>query len=69
MSDDAADYLATLERQGFTVVRAKRSGHLKVYDGPRLVAVQSGTPSEYRGLKNLRGHVRRYLRSRQTTGT
>lgn len=68
MSDDAAAYLASLERDGFTIVKSKRKGHLKVYDGPRLVAVQSGTPSEYRGLKNLRGHVRRYLRSKPGTG-
>lgn len=69
MSDDSADYLDGLKAQGFRVVRSRRKNHLKVYDGGRLVAVQSGTPSDWRALANLRGDVRRYLRTRLSSGT
>jgi hypothetical protein len=61
---DIADYLGTLEEDGYHVEHGG-SGHLKVFapgDG-HLVASASGTPGNpYRTLKNLRSDVRRWQR-------
>ena len=64
MSDPAADYRRELAQRGFTVTKAKRNGHYKVYDGSRLIAVQCATASDGRALKNFRAQVARYLRQK-----
>jgi hypothetical protein len=57
---DTAKFLRGLRSEGYTVTKARRSGHWHVRDaGGRLIAVTSGTPSDYRSLRNLRGELRR----------
>lgn len=56
---DLAALLRQLRQNGYTTTRAK-SGHWKIRDDSgRLVAVTGSTPSDHRGLRNLRGDLRR----------
>ncbi|NEG55425.1 hypothetical protein [Bifidobacterium platyrrhinorum] len=49
-----------LARNGYTVVRAAKTGHWKVYDGDdNLVTATSGTPSDHRSRKNFIKDLRR----------
>jgi predicted RNA binding protein YcfA (HicA-like mRNA interferase family) len=58
--DDLKALLRDLRKDGYTVTRAKRTHHFKVWDkAGRLVTVTSSTASDWRSLKNFRGRVRR----------
>lgn len=50
------DWLAC---KGYSVVRSARTQHWKIYKGERLVAVTSGTPSDWRSRHNLLKDLRR----------
>lgn len=56
---DLDAYLKELRKRGYRVERKRRSSHWKIYapDG-RFVSTSSGTPSDWRGLLNLRARVR-----------
>ena len=57
---DTAKLLRSLRRQGYSVSKARRSGHWHVRDsGGRLVAVAASTPSDSRSLRNFRSQMRR----------
>lgn len=56
-------YLRDLEKSGFTLKMGGK-GHWKIYDGPRLVTTHAATSGGHRGLKNLQGTIRRYLRAK-----
>lgn len=47
-----------LAGKGYTVLRAA-SGHWKVFDDERLIAVTSGTPSDWRSRHNFLRDIRR----------
>ena len=56
--------LKQLRKQGYGISKGKRSGHLKIRDASgRVVAVTGSTPSDRRGLRNLRGDLRRRARA------
>jgi hypothetical protein len=57
---DTAKFLRALRGEGYTVTKARRSGHWHVRDSDgRLIAVASSTPSDHRSLRNFRGALRR----------
>lgn len=54
--------LRRLRKQGYDITKGRR-GHLKIRDGEgRIVANSSSTPSDWRGIKNLKGQLRRAAR-------
>lgn len=56
---DLEALLNQAEKQGFRVVLAN-SGHYKIYSpGGRFVTTASQTPTDFRGFRNLRAHLRR----------
>ena len=63
MDKDLRKLIKALEADGYQIVIAK-SGHIKVYDeAGRMVAVLSGTPSDWRSRRNeLRELKRRGFR-------
>jgi hypothetical protein len=56
-------YLRVLADAGYTLRRTKR--HWLVLDGENIVTGAASTPSEYRGLLNLRAAIRRWERSKE----
>ena len=58
MDKDLKKIAKALEAQGFTVEETSR-GHLMVHRDGRLVVVFSGTPGDWRSLKNGLSHARR----------
>ena len=51
-------------QRGLEVSQSK-SGHLKIYDGKRLVAVASMTPSDPHAWKNYTKQIDRYLKGKE----
>lgn len=59
---EMSQYLAALRGQGYSTALS-RNGHVKVYSPEGcLVTVASGTPSDFRSVRNLRARVRRAAR-------
>lgn len=58
---DMRKFVRALGDTGLRVERAN-SGHWKVFAGPRLVAVSSGTPSDRRSHANFMHEVERSRR-------
>lgn len=57
---DIDTLLRQLRRQGYTVTKGRRSGHIKVRNARgRLLAVTGSTPSDRRSLRNLKSDLRR----------
>ena len=58
--NDLDQLLRKLRREGYSVTKGRRSGHLKVRNPRgRIVAVTGSTPSDRRSLQNLRSDIRR----------
>lgn len=55
---DTEDLLSCIEAAGGTLKRA-RSGHWKVYLGPRLVTTIACSSSDVRSIRNARAVLRR----------
>lgn len=64
MSNHDRNYIGSLEALGFTLARSSKN-HWKIYDGPVLVTTHGGSPSDYRGVKNLKAAIRRYQRAKE----
>jgi len=58
MHKDLKKIAKALEAQGFTTEETKR-GHLMVFRDGRLVATFSGTPSDWRSMKNSLADAKR----------
>lgn len=58
MDKDMKKVVRALEAQGFTVIVTKRQ-HLAVYKDGRLVTTFSGTPSDWRAMKNALAAAKR----------
>lgn len=58
MKKDLRKLTKALEEQGFTV-RVSRRGHILVFNADGLVATFSGTPSDWRSLKNSMAALKR----------
>ena len=63
INKDVRDILAEYKSHGFRVERGSR--HHKVFDGPRLVTVLSGSKCGGRAEANARAALRRAIRQRQ----
>ena len=61
-SKDSEDYLYRLRKAGYEVVRARSRNHWHIRWEGRMVAVHSGSPSNTRGLSNLKSRVRKFER-------
>lgn len=57
-SNPMRDLMRHAIEQGWTVEKA-RAGHLKWITPDGQLVVSGSTPSEYRGHRNLRAHLRR----------
>ena len=49
---DVRDLIRRIEAAGGRVVRCKRSTHMKVYLGPKLIGTLGSTPGDHRAIKN-----------------
>ena len=58
MNKDLRKLTKALEDQGFSV-RVSKRGHILVFNAEGLVATFSGTPSDWRSLKNSMAALRR----------
>lgn len=58
MNKDLKKLTKALEEQGFSV-RVSKRGHVLVFNADGLVATFSGTPSDWRSLKNSMAALRR----------
>lgn len=58
MNKDLKKLTKALEDQGFSV-RVSKRGHILVFNADGLVATFSGTPSDWRSLKNSMAALRR----------
>lgn len=59
--NDLNTYLRDLRRRGY-VVQVTHRNHWLILDGETIVAGSAATPSDYRGLLNLRAAIRRWER-------
>lgn len=58
MDKELRKLVKALTRQGFTT-EVTRRGHVMVYKGDQLVATFSGTPSDWRSMRNALAPLRR----------
>jgi hypothetical protein len=58
MGKELEQYLRDLERNGYTIVRTRKS-HIKVTAPNGNFTYQAGTPSDWRAMRNFQADVRR----------
>ena len=57
---DIQEIIRQLEAQGWVVTASRGSGHWRCEaPGGRGIVFMSATPSDYRSLRNTKGHLRR----------
>lgn len=54
-----------IEARGYSTEVGRSSGHLKVYDGGRLVASTGTSPGDCRSIANFLAAIRRYERGKR----
>lgn len=59
---DNRKLMGYLARKGYRVSRGF-NGHWKIYEGERLIAVTSGTPSDWRSRRNFLRDLRNRTRA------
>ena len=61
--------LARAREAGLELRQSRGTGHYKVYDGPRMVAVVSLSNSDKRSLRNARAEVNRAIAQKESVNT
>lgn len=62
--NDHRTLLKELKKKGYTI--HKRTNHLQVRSQGRYVTTMPSTPSDYRGMLNVKSNIKRFERTHST---